>query len=84
MATVEYELTYTVQVNELRPGDFVARALAFPNQLALGDTEAEAVARATSLLQYQIRDACARGEPVPCDVTSGHVGGRRVTIAVAG
>jgi predicted RNase H-like HicB family nuclease len=84
MATVECELIYTVQVDELRPGDFVARALAFPNQLALGDTEAEAVARATSLLQHQIRDACARGEPAPGDVISGHVDGRRVTITVAG
>ena len=47
MAAVERELIYTVHVDQLRPGDFVARALAFPNVLALGDTEAEAVTRAT-------------------------------------
>jgi predicted RNase H-like HicB family nuclease len=79
----ERELRYTVQVDEVRPGDFVARALAFPNQLSLGDSEAEAVARATSLLRYQIRDAQARGEPVPADVTSDHADARRIMVSVA-
>ncbi len=83
MANVERELLYTVQVDEVQRGDFVARALAFPNLLALGDTEAEAVARATSLLRYQIRDARARDEPVPADVTGEHAGARRVGVSVA-
>ena len=70
MATFGQEqLVYTVQVNEVRPGDFVARALAFPNLIALGDTADEAVTRATSLLSYQVRDARAHGEPIPADVT---------------
>jgi hypothetical protein len=34
MAGDEQVLTYTLQVDELRPGDCVARALAFPNLLA--------------------------------------------------
>jgi predicted RNase H-like HicB family nuclease len=79
----EIELRYTLQVDEVRPGDFVARALAFPNQLSLGDSEAEAVARATSLLHYQIRDARARGEPVPADVPNDHVHARWITVTIA-
>jgi predicted RNase H-like HicB family nuclease len=83
MTAVERELTYVIQVDEVRPGDFVARALAFPNLLALGDSEAEAIARATSLLRYQIRDAQARGEPVPTDVPGVPAGTRRVTVTSA-
>ncbi len=37
----------------------------------------------TSLLSYQIRDARARGEPVPADATAQHAGARRVTVCVA-
>jgi predicted RNase H-like HicB family nuclease len=79
------ELVYTVQVDEVRPGDFVARALAFPSLLALGDTEAEAVARATSLLGYQVRDTRAQGDPLPADVTTqrGAAGRRWVAVRVA-
>ncbi|MBV9354401.1 MAG: hypothetical protein JO023_02625 [Chloroflexi bacterium] len=83
MPRAEHELSYTVLVDEVRPGDFVARALAFPNQLSLGDSEAEAVARATSLLRHQVRDARARGEPVPADVAGDHADARRITVSVA-
>jgi hypothetical protein len=82
MAPPEREVIYTVQVDQVRPGDFVARALAFPNVLALGDTEAEAVSRAASPLHYQIRDARAREEPAPTDVSSGYAGARQVKVSV--
>jgi predicted RNase H-like HicB family nuclease len=79
------ELVYTVQVDEVRPGDYVARALAFPSLLALGDTEAEAVGRATSLLGHQVRDARAQGDPLPADVrTQRRAAGRHwVSVRVA-
>jgi hypothetical protein len=71
MSNSTQELVYTVRVEQVRPHDFVARALAFPNQLALGDTADEAIARVRSLLSYQVRDARAHGESVPPDVTQG-------------
>jgi hypothetical protein len=82
MGPLERELIYTLQVDEVRPGDFVARALAFPNVLALGDSEAEPARRAVSLLHYQIRDAHARGEPAPTDVSSAYAGVREVRVSV--
>jgi hypothetical protein len=76
------ELVYTVQVDEVRPGDFVARPLAFPTLLALGDSEAEAVGRASSLLSYLVRDARAQGDPLPPDVTGQHGAAGRHWVAV--
>src|SRR5262249_48596961 len=78
------ELIYTVLVEEVRPHDFVARALAFPNLLALADTADEAIARVRSLLSYQVRDAKAHGEPVPVDVPQDCRDGQRcVTVTIA-
>ena len=68
MPSKTQEFVYTVLVEEVRPHDFVARPLAFPTLLALGDTADEAIARATSLLGYLVRDARAHGEPLPTDV----------------
>lgn len=43
MATREKELIYTLQIEEVRPSDFVARAVAFPNLLALGASPAAGI-----------------------------------------
>jgi predicted RNase H-like HicB family nuclease len=84
MVTRENELIYTLQVEEVRPSDFVARALAFPNLLALGDTADEAITRATSLLTYQVRDARAHGDPIPSDVADTKTAGAQlVAIRIA-
>src|SRR5262249_41122398 len=80
MANTDSELTYTLQVEEVRPGDFVARALAFPNLLALGDTPDQAITRAPSLLTYQVRDARAHGEPLPRDVSDAGAAGRSLVV----
>jgi predicted RNase H-like HicB family nuclease len=70
------ELVYTLQLQELRPGDFVARAPSFPTMLVLGDTADEAIGRATSLLGYYLREARAQGEPAPADVAKEPVDGQ--------
>ena len=74
---VGQELVYTLQLQELRPGDFVARLPAFPNVLAVADTAEEAVARATTLVHYEVRDARAHGQPLPADVPRDAADGRR-------
>ncbi len=84
MAITLQEISYTLQIDEVRPGDFVARALVFPNLLAPGDTADGAIARARSLLTYYARDA-RQGEPIPDDITDGHAPGRqRVTVNGSG
>jgi predicted RNase H-like HicB family nuclease len=60
-------LEYTLQVCELRPGDFVARAAAFPSLVALGETADAAIGRAMSLLTCEVRDVRSYGEAVPVD-----------------
>jgi predicted RNase H-like HicB family nuclease len=81
---VGQDVIYTLQLQELRPGDFVARLPAFPNMLALGDTAEQAVARATTLVSYEVRDARARGEALPADVSREPAAGRRrVSIHIA-
>ena len=84
MASGNQELIYTVPVDELRSRDFVARALAFPQLLAQGDTAEEAIERITSLLTYQVRDARQHGEQVPADVMgAGDTAQQLVAVRVA-
>jgi predicted RNase H-like HicB family nuclease len=67
MTSLNGELTFTVQVEQVQPGAFVARVLALPNLLTLGDTGEQAIARAREVLGYYVRQARARGEPAPID-----------------